>query len=157
MKKIAILYKQNSPLTDAIRVKTTNFDVDWFSDCNFDPSQYDLIISAGYDDPVHFNVLKSHLSLLPSFDSKEPVKDAFLYGVKVTGVTVFYTLPQKIIAQYPVFIYNDAHFDELECELRYIEQTFFPEVIEKIIKNEPFESRKILNLQGCNACKGCSK
>jgi folate-dependent phosphoribosylglycinamide formyltransferase PurN len=97
--------------------------------------------------------------LLPAFNSKEPVKDAILAGVKVTGITIYYTKSKIIIAQYPVFINNNTHYDELVQELDYIEQTLFPLVIQKVLNNEPFEVRALLNKScsgNCGGCSGCS-
>ena len=154
MKRTAILYNQHTPLVDAVKSKAVNADC--FTAPDFNPAKYDLIIAIDYNDNLPFNVLTSHLSLLPSFRSSEPVKEAFMAGVKVTGVTVYYTKPEKILAQYPVFIYNSTHYDELKQELEYIEQALFPAVVEKILNNEPFESRTLLG-NSCGGCKGCSK
>ena len=102
------------------------------------------------------NAISCHHSLLPAFNCDEPEKEAVLSGVKVTGITVYYQNTGKIIAQYPVFIKNDTHYDNLKQELTYLEQTLLPIVAEKIIKNEPFELSKIIN-KNCNgACGGCS-
>ena len=38
-----------------------------------------------------------HYSLLPSFDCENPIKEAFLYGVKVSGVTIYRKSDRKII------------------------------------------------------------
>ena len=155
MKKVAVLYSKYIPLIDAI--KSMGYVVDCYTSPDFNPDEYDLVVSAGYKEEVPFNTIKSHLSLLPAFEESEPVKDAFLAGVKVTGVTIFLTKSKRIIAQYPVFIHNDAHYEELKQELEYIEQTLFPIVIDKILKNEPFECRTLLNTRPCGGCKGCSK
>lgn len=158
MKKVAILtdHKQN-PLAIAIKDTLDGIvSVDLYCG-NFSPENYDLIIDTSSSNEHPFNVITSHKSLLPSFDTKEPVKDAFLAGVKVTGITILYTIPRKILAQYPVFIYNDAHYDELENELACIEQYLFPAVIKKIIKNEPFETQSLMNGGKCGGCKGCTK
>lgn len=158
MKKVAILtdHKQN-PLAAAIKDTLDGIAIADLYCGKFSPENYDLIIDTSSSNKHSFNVITSHKSLLPSFDTKEPVKDAFLAGVKVTGVTIFYTSPRKILAQYPVFIYNDSHYDELENELACIEQYLFPAVIKKIIKNEPFEIQSLMNVGKCGGCKGCTK
>ena len=159
MKKAAILtdYEQN-PLACAIREKLNGIVIaDICNPIKFNPDDYNFIVDTTHNKKYPYNVITSHLSLLPSFDTDEPVKDAFLAGVKVTGITVLYTNPQKILAQYPVFIYNDAHFDDLENELACIEQYMFPVVVEKIIKNEPFEIQSLMNKGRCGGCKGCGK
>lgn len=156
MPKVAILYSNPAPLVDALQSKLSWCQIDLFNDADFDINLYDHIISAGYKKELNFNVLTSNLSLLPAFDEKEPVKAAFEAGVKVTGVSVYYTKPRRIIAQYPIFIYNDAHYDELVHELEYIEQTLFPLVAEKIIKNEAFETQALMNGGNCFHCSGCN-
>lgn len=158
MKRAAVLYKTRTSLVDAIAARLDNIAyTDFFSDLNFNPKEYDLIISANFDEETNFRTLKSHLSLLPAFNCKEPIKEAFLAGCKITGITIYYTNPSRIVAQYPIFIYNDAHYDELKQELIYLEQAFFPLVAEKIIKNEPFESRTLMGINKCGGCNGCSQ
>ena len=156
MKKVAILYKDYSPIIDAIMYQLSDCEVN----CITQPigmEKYDSVVNLGcnYDGEA----LACHNSLLPSFDCKEPVKEAMLFGVKVTGLTIYYTKSKKIVAQYPVFVGNDTHYDELNQELCYIEQTLFPLVIRKVLDNEPFEVRSLLNKTcsaGCGGCSGCS-
>lgn len=150
MKKIAILYKNQSPILDAIKYYLSDYEVE----CLTTPSgmdKYDLVINLGVE--YDGEALACHHSLLPAYDTREPVKDAILDGVKVTGITIYYTKSKKIVAQYPVFINNDTHYDELKQELAYVEQTLFPLVIQKIVNNEPFETRTLLN-SGCNGSCG---
>lgn len=156
MKHVAILYSEYSPLIDAIRYQLQDCEVDCITESkNMD--KYDLVIRL--DGQYGGEALTSHYSLLPAFNCEEPVREAILSGVKVTGITIYYTKSGKIVAQYPVFIKNDTHYDELKQELSYIEQTLFPLVIHKIINNEPFEVRALLNKScsgNCGGCSGCS-
>lgn len=156
MKKVAILYKDYSPIIDAIKYQLSDCDIDCLT-ASDDIKGYDLVINLGIE--YDGEALMCHHSILPAFDTNEPVKDAILSGVKVTGITIYYTKSKKIVAQYPVFISNETHFDQLEQELKYIEQTLFPLVIKKILENEPFEIRKLLNNScggSCRSCSGCS-
>ncbi len=101
-------------------------------------------------------LLKCHYSLLPAFDTDEPVRDAMLAGVKITGVTFYYENPLKIIAQYPIFITNDMHYEDVVQQLTYLEQVLRPFIVEKIAKNEPIELKSMLKQNGCGGnCKGC--
>ena len=152
MKYIAVLYSEYTPLIDAIKYQLQNCEIDCLTKPN--KKKYDLVINLG----VQFEgqALCCHHSLLPAFNCKEPVKEAVLAGVKVTGITIYYKNPEKIIAQYPVFINNNTHFDELEQELTYIEQTLFPIVIQRILNNEPFEVRTLLNKTCSSSCGGCT-
>ena len=98
----------------------------------FSKNMFDLVVLAGYmkilsDESLEemHKVINIHPSLLPAFKgSKNAIKDAFLAGVKVSGVTVHWVISDvdggKIIAQYPVFITNDMHFDEFEEEMHCI-------------------------------------
>lgn len=95
-----------------------------------------------------------HASLLPAFDVDEPIKEAFLAGVKVSGVTIY--TADKIIAQYPVLIGNATHFDEFETEINKLEQLLYPIVVDKILKDEVFDFSDLLG--GCHtgSCGNCS-
>ena len=154
MKKLAILYSEYSPVIDAIICQLEDIvEVECFTNLPENYQIYDLVVSVNYRGEENIKLLKCHHSLLPSFNSDEPVKDAFLAGVKVTGITVYFTKPERIIAQYPLFIPNDAHFEDIEKQLCYLEQVIYPIVIEKLLKNEAFDLRNISN---CGGCRGCS-
>ena len=154
MKKIAILYTKYSPVIDAIKYKLQDYQVDCIKSLN--EENYDLVILSGYEGVYEENALVCHHSLLPSFDCDEPEKQAILTGVKITGVTIYYSKTKKIVAQYPVFINNDMHYDNLKQELDYVEQTIFPLVIEKIVENKPFEINSLINNKCGGLCGGCS-
>jgi len=156
MKKVAILYSEYSPLVDAIKYQLSDYEVDCFTMLE-NLEKYDLIVQANFQGEFSGNSIKCHHSLLPSFNTKDPEKEAILAGVKVTGITVYYTNPEKIITQYPIFINSETHYDDLKRELSYLEQTIFPLIIKKILNNEWFEIQSLLN-KGCgNFCGGCSQ
>lgn len=94
-----------------------------------------------------------HASLLPAFDVNEPIKEAFLAGVKVSGVTIY--TPDKIIAQYPVLIGNATHFDEFEAEINKLEQLLYPIVVDKILKDEVFDFSDLLGRCHTGSCGNC--
>lgn len=158
MKKVAIIYSKYTPTIDAIINHLKDFEVEIF-DAYRDMSSFDLIANTNYQGRISENHIAVHYSLLPAFNNEEPVKQAFLAGAKVTGITFYYTNPEKIITQYPIFISNFSHFDDAERELEYLEQTIYPLILEKILNNEPFEIRQLLskgcsgNCGGCNSCK----
>lgn len=156
MKKVAIIYSEYTPVIDAIISYLKDFKVKTFNSYTQELSDFDLIVNMNYKNEIPENHINVHYSLLPAFQGDEPVKQAFLAGVKVTGITFYYTKPQKIIAQYPIFISNFSHYDDVERELTYLEQTIYPLILEKILKNEPFEIRNLLS-KGCSGnCGGCS-
>lgn len=130
----------------------------------FSQNKFDLIALAGYMRILSEDVLKLmgdviniHPALLPSFKGKNSIKDAFEAGVKVSGVTVHYVVPEvdsgKIIAQYPVFIDNAMHLDEFEEEMHSIEHKLYPIVIEKVLDDKVFDFQDLMK-SGCSG--GCS-
>ena len=161
MKKVAIIGKESTPIVDAITARISGIAVVCFENLNNNLDSYDLIISTepttDKDINTKYNVLRCNYSLLPAFDSVNPVADAIFAGVKVTGITVLFTNPQRIIAQYPIFINNDVHYDELIERIKYVEQIFFPLVIEKLLQNELFESQYVMQSCKCGNCGDCKK
>ncbi len=161
MKKVAILYSDYIPLIDAIKYQLSNVaEVDCYTEFNQNLSKYDLLLSCGYKGNIDFEYLTYHNSLLPAFTGKFPEKQAIEKGTKVTGITIFLGKSNKIVTQYPVFIYSDARYEELKQELDYLVQTIFPYVAEKIIKNEQFEIQSFMRggnkcSSDCRGCKGC--
>ena len=155
MKRIAVLYSEYTPLIDALKYGLKDYAVDCLNTPE-DMAKYDLVIISDYKGKYEGDALACHHSLLPAFESENPEKDAILAGAKVTGVTIFFTNPKKIIAQYPIFIKNDTHYDELRQELTYVEQTLLPLVAQKILNNEPFEVSSLLNKTCSGSCGGCS-
>ena len=164
MKKVAILYSTYTPTIDAIKTQIKDCEILCFKNPeDFNPDEFDLVILSEYNGGVDFEALNIHRSLLPAFKTDEPVRDAVIAGVKVTGITVYYTKTGRILAQYPIFINNDTHYDELIIQLKNLEQIIYPLVIEKILNNEPFEIQKLLNSNKsscgnkCGDCGCCGK
>ena len=100
--------------------------------------------------------IKIHYSLLPSFDCDEPIKEAFLFGVKVSGVTVFRESDNKILAQYPVLIENTTHYDEFEKEMIKTGEILYKKVIECIEQDKVLEFSDFFQ-SGCSGCGKCEK
>lgn len=135
----------------------------------FSQNKFDLIALAGYmrilpDNVLHEmgKVINIHPSLLPAFKgSKNAIKDAFLAGVKVSGVTVHYVTSDvdggKIIAQYPVFVGNGMHFDEFEAEIHAVEHKLYPIVIEKLLEDRIFDFSDLMKSSCNGGCGGCKK
>ena len=155
MKKIAILYTEYSPTIDAIKYQLSDCTVDCITK-PIEIDSYDLVVLSDYKNTYHGEALACHHSLLPAFTGENPEKQAIIEGAKVTGITVYSINPQRIIAQYPVFISNNMNLKELEQELQYVEQTIYPIVIEKVLKNEAFELRTLLNKKPSCCSGGCS-
>ena len=158
MKKVVIIYSKYTPTIDAIIAHLKDFEIKAVNSVE-EIGACDLLVNTNYEKEIPQNHINVHYSLLPAFSDNEPVKEAFLAGVKVTGISFYYTNPERIIAQYPIFISNFSHYDDIERELEYLEQTIYPLILEKILRNEPFEIRKLLtkgcsgNCGGCDSCK----
>lgn len=140
----------------------------------FSKNKFDLVVLAGYmrilpDDDLDAmgKVINIHPSLLPAFKgSKNAIQDAFLAGVKVSGVTIHWVNSDvdggKIIAQYPVFITNEMHIDEFETEIHTLEHQLYPVVIESILNDKVFDFVDLMKSScksGCSgdhgSCEGC--
>ena len=153
MKHVAILYSEYSPTVDAIKYQLKNEQVDCKNSIDTNDN-YDLVILSNYINEYPGNALACHHSLFPAFKGNEPEKEAIIEGVKITGITFYCTKPEKIIAQYPLFIKDEVHYDELEKEISILEQSLYPIVVEKVINNEQIDFNSIGGKNSC--CGGCS-
>ena len=159
MKRVVVLYSDYSPIIDAIKYRLNNFAE---VICSIEEPEFikpnDLVVLCGYKKIYSGKALNIKYSLLPAFtDSNDPIMDAFLAGVKVTGITFCYTNPSKILAQYPIFIKNEMHYDELVQELKYTAQVLYPLIIECLVKDSVIDLQKIVNKSSCSgSCGGCT-
>ncbi|MGX7196589.1 phosphoribosylglycinamide formyltransferase [Enterococcus olivae] len=106
----------------------------------------DLIVLAGYmriiGEPLLSafpnKIINIHPSLLPSFPGLHGIKDAYRYGVKITGITIHYvddgvdTGP--IITQAATEISADDTLETLEEKIHLLEHQWYPKVLAKIAK-----------------------
>lgn len=138
----------------------------------FKENKFDLVALAGYMKifpkealDIMGKVINIHPSLLPSFPRKGAIKNAFMAGVKVSGITIHWVEEKvdsgKIIAQFPVFICNSTKFDEFEEEIHTIEHKLYPIVIEKILEDKVFDFQDLIKSDtggscggGCGGCGG---
>ncbi|XBG77691.1 phosphoribosylglycinamide formyltransferase [Enterococcus cecorum] len=107
--------------------------------------QIDLIVLAGYMRIIgqtllsHYSnrILNIHPSLLPSFPGLHGIKDAYEYGVKVTGVTVHLVDDGVdtvlIIAQEPVMILPEDTLESLEEKIHQTEHRLYPKVLRDVL------------------------
>jgi phosphoribosylglycinamide formyltransferase 1 len=106
----------------------------------------DTLVSAGYMRLLGKSVLdvyggrwlNVHPALLPSFPGMHGVRDALVYGVKVTGVSVFLvdegidTGP--IVAQEVVDVLPDDDWDSLERRIHAAEHRQLPAAVRALIE-----------------------
>ena len=137
----------------------------------FSQNKFDLVALAGYMrilsdeilNKMDSKIINIHPSLLPSFKGNtRAIKEAFLSGVKVSGVTIHWVDSSidggKIIAQYPVFINNDNNFNDFKEKIHNLEHKLYPVVIEKILEDKVFDFQDLMKSNcsgGCNSCKRC--
>lgn len=107
----------------------------------------DFIVLAGYMrlltsffvGKFHRRILNIHPSLLPSFKGTEGIKDAFTYGVKVTGVTVHFVDEKMdhgpIILQQALKITEKDNLENLEARIHRVEHRLYPKAIQLFVEN----------------------
>ncbi|MDD5567858.1 MAG: phosphoribosylglycinamide formyltransferase [Candidatus Omnitrophica bacterium] len=104
----------------------------------------DLIVMAGFmrllgPDFVQAyrnRIINIHPALLPSFKGAHAIKDAFAYGVKITGVTVHFVDEHidhgAIILQKEVKVKETDTLDSLEARIHRAEHLLYPEAIKVV-------------------------
>ena len=107
----------------------------------------DLIVLAGYMrilspyfvKKYRNKILNIHPTLLPSFKGTSGIKDAWRYGVKVTGVTVHFVTEEldsgPIILQEAVRIEKNDTLELLEEKIHKVEHRLYPEAIRLFCEN----------------------
>ena len=88
-------------------------------------------------------IINLHPSLLPSFPGLNGIRQAFDYGVKVTGCTVHWVNEivdgGAVIDQAEVRVQNDDDLQALEAKVHEAEHRLLPEVIRRLSSGEiPF-------------------
>lgn len=104
----------------------------------------EYVVMAGYmrmvTEPILLafenRVINIHPALLPSFPGAHGILDAYVAGVKVTGVTVHFANANydegPIIAQQAVEIRTDDTLDTLEARIHEVEHVLYPETLQMI-------------------------
>jgi phosphoribosylglycinamide formyltransferase-1 len=116
----------------------------------------DLVVLAGYMflvGPIFVRkfknrILNIHPALLPSFKGTHGIKDAYEYGVKVTGVTVHFVDEGldsgPIIIQRAVDIDQDESMEELEEKIHRVEHKIYPLAVKYFCEGRlKIEGRKV--------------
>ena len=101
-------------------------------------NKIDLVVLAGYMfllTPVLINaykqrILNIHPALLPSFKGTHGIKEAYDYGVKISGVTVHFVDEEldhgPIIMQAPVYIGSKDNVESFEKKIHEVEHKIYP-------------------------------
>ena len=123
---------------------------------HLEENKIDLIVLAGFMRMLSpefvgrytSRILNIHPALLPSFKGTEAIKDAFDYGVKVTGVTVHFVDEKMdhgpVILQQAVQIQDNDTLESLEKRIHKIEHRLYPEAIRLYVEGKlKLEGRKV--------------
>ncbi|HTZ11483.1 MAG TPA: phosphoribosylglycinamide formyltransferase [Candidatus Margulisiibacteriota bacterium] len=111
-------------------------------------NKIDLIVMAGFMRMLSAifvraykgRILNIHPALLPAFKGSQAIKDAFDYGVKVTGVTVHFV--DEEMDHGPIILQKEVEVDEsdtlasLEEKIHRVEHKVYPEAIKLIVKRK---------------------
>lgn len=84
-------------------------------------------------------ILNIHPSLLPAFKGAHAIRDAFLYGVKVYGVTVHWvdaTLDGGRIVAQRAFPYEGTDIGRLEAMMHAAEHPLYIETVKKVLEEQ---------------------
>ena len=122
---------------------------------------FDLFLEYDANSPriADVETLRLHPALLPAFNTNNPLQDAYLAGVKVSGVTVYSLNKDKILAQFPVLVENDFHYEEYVENISKAENILYPLVVKSVLENKVFKFSDIMGgtTSSCSGnCGHCS-
>ena len=161
VKRLGILNSDNKDLIFAIEKYFVAKEVDVkVVSVDYDMSEFDVVALTGYENFTtikHDNILNLYPTLLPAFkDEENPILASYLAGVKVSGISVYNVLNDKILAQYPVLIGLDTNFEDFLDELSNIAQKVYPVVIDAVLQDKVFDFNDLFNSSSCGgSCGGC--
>jgi phosphoribosylglycinamide formyltransferase-1 len=117
----------------------------------------DVVVLAGYMilvgeeiiERYRNRIINIHPALLPSFKGTHGIKDAFEYGVKVTGVTVHFVDEGldsgPVIMQEPVMLEQDYSIEKLEEEIHKVEHRIYPLAVKYLCEDRlKIDGRRVL-------------
>ncbi len=94
------------------------------------------VLKSGFLDEFPRQIINLHPSLLPSFKGLQGIRQAFDYGVKVTGCTVHYVTSEldggPIIEQEAVRIEPGDTLETLEARIHAAEHHILPQVVRQL-------------------------
>lgn len=98
------------------------------------------ILSKDFIDAYEGKILNIHPSLLPSFKGAHGIKDAFKYGVKVTGVTTHFVTEEldagPIILQKAINVEERDTLDTIEEKIHKEEHILYPETVRLFVEGK---------------------
>lgn len=125
-------YSSKTEFESAVTKTLSNFNIDYIVLAGFM-----RILSADFINTFENKIINIHPSLLPSFKGANGIRDAFDYGVKITGVTVHFVDAGidtgKIIAQSAVVIEEQESLTSLEDKIHKAEYELYPLALKKVL------------------------
>ena len=101
---------------------------------------YMLLLSPDFIKEYQNKIINIHPSLLPSFKGMHGIRDAFDYGVKVTGITVHFVDSEldngPIILQEAVMINEGETAGGLEKKIHEVEHKLYPIAVKHFCRDE---------------------
>lgn len=109
---------------------------------------YMRILSGDFISAYENKILNIHPALLPSFKGAHGIKDAFEYGVKITGVTVHFVTKDMdagpIILQSSVKVTDDDTEETFAEAIHEEEHKIYPRAIQLFVEGKlKIEGRKV--------------
>jgi phosphoribosylglycinamide formyltransferase-1 len=109
---------------------------------------YMRMLSVDFISAYENKIMNIHPALLPSFKGAHGIKDAFEYGVKITGPTVHFVTPDMdagpVILQSPVKVTEDDTEETLGEAIHAEEHKIYPRAIQLFIEGKlKIEGRKV--------------
>lgn len=110
---------------------------------------YMLLLSPFFIKKYQNKILNVHPGLLPAFKGTHAIKDAFWYGVKVTGVTIHFVDDKldhgPIIVQEALRIKETDTLEILEQKIHSVEHRLYPKTIDLLAQGKlKVEGRKVV-------------
>ncbi|MHB9004302.1 MAG: phosphoribosylglycinamide formyltransferase [Coriobacteriia bacterium] len=153
---VAVVISSHDSAVGLERARRAGIPAVWIDRAQYDrPSKYNeairdtllqygagVVVMAGYMrllghevlDAFPDRVVNLHPALLPAFPGADGIRDAYDYGVKVTGVTVHFANENfdegPIIAQEPVIIDEDDTLVTLEAKIHDVEHRLYPAALQ---------------------------
>jgi len=110
---------------------------------------YMRILSPEFVNEYRGRIINIHPSLLPAFKGEHGIKDAFVHGVKITGVTVHFVDEHMdngaVILQQALPIKEKDTIGSLEARIHKIEHKLYPEAIKLFVEGKlRMKGRKVI-------------
>jgi phosphoribosylglycinamide formyltransferase 1 len=101
---------------------------------------YMRILSPYFIESFRNRIINVHPALLPAFKGAHAIKDAFVHGVKTTGVTIHFVDEKvdhgAIIAQEPVAVAPRETLKSLERKIHAVEHKLYPKVVDLLLRGK---------------------